>query len=273
MDDLYLIHYGVKGQKWGVRRYQNSDGSLTQLGQEHYGTDSSRSQKLKKAALVTAGILATGVAMYALYNSPYGQQAVSAGKSMVNKAKRDYAYRIGIDAPQVKSTAKKAAYVSNSSKTKSASEATELIRRANRLATNKQKALDGSLTVYKNGKAKPMSKLERTVYAKLADKELKSLQKTGKKGGIIKRVISSKTPSKTIPSLKTVDPNKVVSAKQATKKGNAFTKLLMSNQSMRTLSDIHKLNQQNSELTNNTIRFTEQMLTNDDFIRSFANKY
>lgn len=25
----YLAHYDVKGQKWGVRRYQNKDGSLT----------------------------------------------------------------------------------------------------------------------------------------------------------------------------------------------------------------------------------------------------
>ena len=27
-----LYHHGVKGQKWGVRRYQNSDGSLTSEG-------------------------------------------------------------------------------------------------------------------------------------------------------------------------------------------------------------------------------------------------
>lgn len=30
----YLIHHGVKGQKWGVRRYQNADGSLTPAGKK-----------------------------------------------------------------------------------------------------------------------------------------------------------------------------------------------------------------------------------------------
>ena len=31
---MYLKHHGIKGQKWGVRRYQNSDGSYTAEGKQ-----------------------------------------------------------------------------------------------------------------------------------------------------------------------------------------------------------------------------------------------
>lgn len=34
--DIYLEHHGILGQKWGVRRYQNKDGSLTSEGQKRY---------------------------------------------------------------------------------------------------------------------------------------------------------------------------------------------------------------------------------------------
>ena len=31
-----LYHHGIRGQKWGVRRFQNADGSLTSAGQKRY---------------------------------------------------------------------------------------------------------------------------------------------------------------------------------------------------------------------------------------------
>lgn len=30
--NTYLMHFGIKGQKWGIRRYQNPDGTLTEAG-------------------------------------------------------------------------------------------------------------------------------------------------------------------------------------------------------------------------------------------------
>ena len=37
-----LFHFGIKGQRWGIRRYQNPDGTLTAAGKARYGTDVER---------------------------------------------------------------------------------------------------------------------------------------------------------------------------------------------------------------------------------------
>lgn len=34
MNNDYLMHYGIKGMKWGVRRYQNPDGTYTNAGKK-----------------------------------------------------------------------------------------------------------------------------------------------------------------------------------------------------------------------------------------------
>ena len=36
MEKFELYHFGIKGMHWGIRRYQNSDGSLTPAGIKRY---------------------------------------------------------------------------------------------------------------------------------------------------------------------------------------------------------------------------------------------
>lgn len=43
----YLEHYGVPKMKWGIRRYQNEDGTLTALGRIHYGLKEHKENSLK----------------------------------------------------------------------------------------------------------------------------------------------------------------------------------------------------------------------------------
>lgn len=45
MPTYYIAHHGIKGQQWGVRRWQNEDGSLTTEGRVHYGYGVSDEQK------------------------------------------------------------------------------------------------------------------------------------------------------------------------------------------------------------------------------------
>lgn len=52
----YLAHHGVKGQKWGQRQYQNSDGSLTPAGRLHYGVGVARQSVGKVAGGVKEAI-------------------------------------------------------------------------------------------------------------------------------------------------------------------------------------------------------------------------
>ena len=45
---MELYHHGIKGQRWGIRRYQNADGSLTAAGQKRYDRDIRENNAKKK---------------------------------------------------------------------------------------------------------------------------------------------------------------------------------------------------------------------------------
>ena len=72
-DDLY--HSGVKGQKWGLRRYQYEDGTLTPLGKIHYGAQ-------KTGQAVSRAVKATGKAV--------GRAGKAVVKYEVDKFKRNH---------------------------------------------------------------------------------------------------------------------------------------------------------------------------------------
>ena len=52
-DELY--HHGIKGQKWGVRRYRNEDGSLTNTGKQRYSEKYSSEQRIRDQKIYGRG--------------------------------------------------------------------------------------------------------------------------------------------------------------------------------------------------------------------------
>ena len=85
-DALYLAHHGVKGQKWGIRRYQNKDGSLTSEGKQR---ENSKKSGLKTVAKIGLGVAGTALAAYGAYKlatNPKVRSAVQKGMESFHKS-------------------------------------------------------------------------------------------------------------------------------------------------------------------------------------------
>lgn len=78
-EDNYLAHFGIKGQKWGVRRWQNKDGSLNDEGRKrYYNEDGTKNYKqIKKDA-------ANDAKEYARAKAYYGEGAGTRRKKIKN---------------------------------------------------------------------------------------------------------------------------------------------------------------------------------------------
>ena len=81
LEQNYLEHHGILGQKWGIRRYQNPDGSLTAAGRKRYGIEGERTAKQTTRRL-------NDLDQAMAFNVHAHNQADIALKKLSNKAKR-----------------------------------------------------------------------------------------------------------------------------------------------------------------------------------------
>lgn len=80
-----LYHAGVKGMKWGVRRYQKKDGSLTPAGKKRYNDPESKSEQEQKKSRIKKIAIAGGVVA--------GTALAAIGAYKLNKAINDKAFK------------------------------------------------------------------------------------------------------------------------------------------------------------------------------------
>jgi len=95
MNSTYLEHHGIKGQRWGVRRFQNNDGSYTAAGKRRYDQDGDKKPKMSTAKKVAIGVGVAATAAATIYvankankvlvNS-LSERTSKLGKSMVEKS-------------------------------------------------------------------------------------------------------------------------------------------------------------------------------------------
>lgn len=102
MDESYLSHHGVLGQKWGIRRYQNPNGSLTPEGRKRYlnsdGTRTKAGEKaykkaIKKVDKINAKLRKWDEIQDNFYNDPRWQETEIGRDQVKAFDEDDYIYR------------------------------------------------------------------------------------------------------------------------------------------------------------------------------------
>ena len=102
-----LYHFGIKGMRWGVRRYQNPDGSLTNAGkkrlkkgqtsnEENYSSNKSKTKTVKEMSDDELSQAITRLQLEEKYKS-LSPKNVSKGKKFVDTVANDVLKPAAID--------------------------------------------------------------------------------------------------------------------------------------------------------------------------------
>ena len=80
-----IYHFGIKGQKWGIRRYQNKDGSLTPAGRKRVSKEYAKYAKAAQAEVATTSN----------YVKAYNRAADKMNNGLIDKYNSDYDKKLG----------------------------------------------------------------------------------------------------------------------------------------------------------------------------------
>lgn len=80
-----LMHWGIKGMHWGIRRYQNKDGSLTPAGKKRYDKEMA---KLKEEEKIAKNKLRTQAKLNKLDEKRKEIEALKKGKTLSTESQK-----------------------------------------------------------------------------------------------------------------------------------------------------------------------------------------